>query len=30
VQGMYLHTSILLGLLCMMSQTKIDNPGHPT
>jgi O-antigen ligase len=30
VQGMYLHTSILLGLLCIMSQTKIDNPGHPT
>lgn len=28
VQGMYLHVSIVLGLLCLIRQTKIDNPDH--
>jgi O-antigen ligase len=28
VQGMYLHVSIVLGVLCMIYQTRIDNSGR--
>ncbi|GAB4543966.1 MAG: O-antigen ligase family protein [Anaerolineae bacterium] len=28
VQGMYLHVAIVLGLLCLFYQTKVDNPGR--
>jgi putative inorganic carbon (HCO3(-)) transporter len=28
VQGMYLHIAIILGLLCLINQTEIDNSGR--
>jgi O-antigen ligase len=28
VQGMYLHVSIVLGVLCMIYQTRIDNSAR--